>query len=533
MVSSDQARGAANAWRGVVLLVLCLLVAGISRWRETSHPLSFDEIFLLAGSVGQGMRTSEWTKRPNQLQDSAAPLTSVQDAPPLGTLWTNPVPYHPPLYIISLRLWREWWGGSDQVASAFSAFCSTLAIGLVFLALRQQVGDGLATLTCLILGLSPMQIHLGTEVRGYALAFLWTAIAVWLMVWIEKRGPTRATVWLLGLVTLPLMLTHYFALGSCLAIALWGWWRLPRRDQLHLLGGLVLAGIVFVLAWGPFFRANVSDSGADFLKSNDPFWRRSLIYATDLPMRLLVYSRIRPLSACASLAMLGLVGLQLKRRDTEVLPWALLLLLPLLLLLGMDGASSTKHTSFTRYYAIALIGMPAAAIVAAFRWRPAVAWGLGLVLLAWVVADSRTPRDIGSLYAYPAQQAFLPAIQSGPADRPMVIYCSPREARMLMGLSLYFELQHAGLHSHPTMMALDPSQEAMSALRSGCRDDRFWLLVPGELRKDRQLPEDLRARLQDAEVDGEAVSVPRGSGYISPRPPAVLWLMRFKTPTTS
>lgn len=521
-------RNAANSWRSLVLLVLCVLVAGIGRVRETDHPLSFDEIWLLAGSVGQGQRLPAWFVTPNQMQENDAPLTSLEGALPLSSIWKQPVPFHPPLHIATLRLWRELWGGSDRVASALSACCSLITIGLVFLALRQQVGDPFATLICLIMGLSPLQIQLGTEVRGYALAIAWTAFAVWLMVRIEKSGPRLAAVYVLGLTTLPLMLTHYFAVGNCFAILFWGCLRLPRPYRLHLLASLLLAGLLFGLTWGPYFMGNVR-VGANFLLSDDPFWRRSLVYAMDLPMRLLVYSQSRPLTACVSLALLSLVAMQVWRRDTEVLPWALMLLVPLGLLLLMDGIQSTKLTSFTRYFAMASIGMPTASLLAAFRWRPKVGWALGIALLGWVLYDSDLPRDIGSFYTYPAKQAFVPSIAAGPPQRPIVYWWGTSVAAQSIDQSLYLEMLHAGLEGHPTMVLKQEPSDALRALRAACRDDRFWLIVPRPLAKDGQLPAEVQLQLQGTEVEGSPVGVPRGPGYLSPRPAATLWLLRFST----
>ena len=523
-------RNSANSWRSLALLALVLLVAGIGRVRETDHPLSFDEIWLLAGSVGQGQRLQVLSVTANQMQENDAPLTSLEGTQPLSSIWKQPVPFHPPLHIATLRLWRELWGGSDRVASMLSACCSVLTIGLAFLALRQQVGDRFATLTCLIMGLSPLQIQLGTEVRGYALAIAWTSFAVWLMVRIEKSGPTLAAVYLLGLTTLPLMMTHYFAVGNCFAILLWGCLRLPRPYRLHLLASLLLAGLLFGLTWGPYFMGNVDRDGTSFLLSDDPFWRRSLVYATDLPMRLLVHSQNRPLSACVSLALLTLVAMQVWRRDAEVLPWALMLLLPLALLLFMDGIKSTKLTSFTRYFAMASIGMPTASLVAAFRWRPKVAWAIGFALLGWVLLNFGTPRDIGSYYTYPAKQAFVPSIAAGPPQRPIVFWWAKSDSASFVPHSLYLEMLHAGLQSHPTMVLKSDRFDALRvqrALREACRDDRFWLIVPRPLAKDGQLPAELRARLPGTEVEGQPVSVPRGPGYLSPRPAATLWLLRF------
>jgi len=122
--------------------------------------------------------------------------------------------------------------------------------------------------------LSPLQSHLSTEVRSYPMVIAFMSIAAWLVVRIETLGVTRWQVWSLGLLCLPMMLSHYFASGPCLAIAIWGLWRLRGRMRLNFLMAVAVAAGLFLTLWVPFAWRDVSElDGNEFLISHDPMKR--------------------------------------------------------------------------------------------------------------------------------------------------------------------------------------------------------------------------------------------------------------------
>jgi hypothetical protein len=257
----------------VISLVICLFIAGVSRLPNLGAALTADEVWMLAGSVGHGRDIGLFWKR-DVVQTALISPTDLKTARPVQEIWTNNVEFHPPLHSQLLRLWRELIGGSGQKARAYSMAWSFVTIGMIFAALRLQFNSLVATCAALILALSPLQSHLSTEVRSYPMVIAFMSIAAWLVVRIETLGVTRWQVWSLGLLCLPMMLSHYFASGPCLAIAIWGLWRLRGRMRLNFLMAVAVAAGLFLTLWVPFAWRDVSElDGNEFLISHDPMKR--------------------------------------------------------------------------------------------------------------------------------------------------------------------------------------------------------------------------------------------------------------------
>src|SRR4051812_23206645 len=90
-------------------------------------------------STGRGAAHS--TLPMNVLIPRAPDVTSLHDAPP----WTSVVTHaddvvHPPLYWLSLRVWRTWFGEPIPTARLLSVLFSALSIVALFAAVRALSG---------------------------------------------------------------------------------------------------------------------------------------------------------------------------------------------------------------------------------------------------------------------------------------------------------------------------------------------------------------------------------------------------------
>jgi hypothetical protein len=527
--SSIPDRGGAR-WRSAdfLVLALCIAAALVVRWPRLSHDLSFDEIWHLSASAGRA-QSSVLTWKADVLHPAPNSPTALEDADSLQAVWTKGIPMHPPLHALSLRLWREAFGDSDYTASLYSTVWSLAAICFLFAAVRLQAGTGLASCAALTMAVSPVQADLGTEVRGYAMLIGLTSCAVWQAIRIEQFGATPRRAWLLGLSTCPLMLTEYFAIGPCLAIGIWAILTLSRAPRRHFIVSVGAAALIFLVACGPIAWGHLGRTNLlGFLKTDEPFWQGSGLMATDLPLRLLVYPRWRPVAAAGSMALLVITLLGV-RRSTRVLHWALMLIVPIATLLVLDVVQGAKQTAFVRYAAAASIGIPAAPALAAFVWRETAGWCLGWALVAVTVAGSGSPRDIGSPYFHHMQKALRATISAGPSERPIVALRQKAGNQQFYAKAILLQWSHApGIFPRPAMLLQDAPEAALSDRARATRDGRFWLLTHDLPVEESDPPAWLQKLLPAAHLVQPPLLVPAAGRGISPQPAVTLWLLEME-----
>ncbi len=518
-----------KVWRDVAAAMLCVVVALSVRSQAADHRLTTDEIWHLTISTGLGNQR-RWP--PDELQMNRPSLTSLDTAAPPLSVWA-PMKnvLHPPLYTFSLRWWREIFGGGDWTAAMYSTAWSIVAILFVFAAVRQQTGLGLTTCVGLAMALSPAQVHLGTEVRGYAMLMGLSAMGVWQMVRIEEGGATFRRVWLLGLTLCPLLLTHYFAIGGCAAVGAWGLLRLRGPMRWHLLASIAVAAAGFVVLWLPQAVSQIKDmeAGDGFLKTGLPFWRHSLPSGFAIPLRLFVSARTR----WAIAVSIGLVSVTVAGvwRRPALLPWLLMLVMPIGTLLVLDALRGTQHTWFVRYAAAAAVAIPAAPVLAAASLRPTAGWGLGLGFVALTAAGLGVSRDVGSPTFHHMTDAFLPVIARERPDTPLVAFSPPGRPHDYYANSMLVEWSHvAGFFPRPTMRLVEPTPADVQRLRDAAHGGRVWLVTSGEIADGANMPPWLHSLLPTARLLQPPLAIPAGGEPITPQPPVELWLLELGPP---
>lgn len=80
---------------------------------------------------------------------------------------------HPPLYYLSLKAWRSWFGDSEAALRALSLICSVLTVALTWIIGRQWFGASAATWGAGLLAFAPFAVYYAQEARMYAMLSMW------------------------------------------------------------------------------------------------------------------------------------------------------------------------------------------------------------------------------------------------------------------------------------------------------------------------------------------------------------------------
>jgi hypothetical protein len=308
---------------------------------------------------------------------------------------------------------------------------------------RQLNGSAAALWACLLMALSGQQIFYAQEVRGYSLIVALGLGALAVLLEIERRGVSPLRLLGLGALVLALVMTHYFTVGLVLGLAAYAGLRLPRRAARHVALTIGIAGLIFLLAWGPFMlkQRNAmgleTEGGAAFLleRGSGHLWhtlaRLVAVPAQSLaPATFMSAADLPPRVAWVSLPLF-LLPLAWLRRSPELLPWYLWVAGVLLPLAVLDLSRSSMHLAFPRYTLLAGPGVFAvvAAGFARFNgiWKhapPAIAVAACAGLLPASLREPASKTDwqpIASLAAA-SMQPGDPLIVTAPADRAPQVY---------------------------------------------------------------------------------------------------------------
>lgn len=348
-------RRASHQWRwpDFVALGLLLAFAITLQLRSAGSTLSFDELWHLSLSVGKAPAVGWFAY--DVLYESPARMTTIKGAPGLWQVWTGMAGVlHPPLYVTTLRLWREIFGDGDRVAQLYSITWAAVAIAATFAAVRLAMGRALAIVITLAVCCAQTQVYFAQEVRGYAMLIGLAAIALWLMQRVEAFGITRGGAIGVALMTLPILLTHYFGAGGAVAIALYGLIRF-RGQRRAFIAALAAAAIVYGIVWLPFALRQLAyiGTGDEFMHvaKVEPLHELSLLAAA--PLRLIVDRTATEQPEWMLGGLLFVLPCLCVRRSPWLLPWALWLSCAAGSLAVLDVARSTSHLALVRYVAVA------------------------------------------------------------------------------------------------------------------------------------------------------------------------------------
>jgi hypothetical protein len=325
---------------------------------------------------------------------------------------------HPPIYFLLLHPWAALWGESEFALRSLATVFGLLTIVGIYALVEQlerlsrptSAPSGWAALSAAALvALSPMQIHLSQQVRGYTLAL---ALTVWGGAALIRalRSPARAgTFWLLwALLSVGACYTHHLAAISVVSPGLFAvvfsWSRsrvkgrppiadpsasddpvLRRDGRRPLAWALVSVAILvagYVIPWAPRLVAQSESVRHDTIHPLD--WREfdDEIYGT-LCGTFSTPPLFEPLLPCVVTGLLITLWISLAIRGEWSARYLLVTGLFPVAMMVVYSCFSTRSILVARYYCFAQISWLAAlAILIATPPLPlraiVIAWTLGL-----------------------------------------------------------------------------------------------------------------------------------------------------------
>jgi hypothetical protein len=353
-LSSEPKWLAARGWIALLALIL-LMGAAVRLVSIDARSLWGDELWTLSMTVGRGINGG---LPANELvEPPIGRVTGLKDAVSWWRIWTDMEDYvtHPPLYFVTLRLWRELFGEGDIAARSLSVVFSLLSILLIY-DVGRLLSDRVTGLwAAALLALASPQILYALEVRNYTIQLPFALAAASALLRIEKSGPSWPRLVGLAAALLALVLSHYFAVGAALALGIWGLIRLRGVARLKTIGAMFASAALFLILWMP------------------TMWRQRLKFHVGLEDNFWLYDEApgRALRALGDCLLIPAKLLTRLESHTLLIGWLIAavvvaalfawrkrpdLQLPLLWLLGtiglitaLDMSRSSLHLHFIRY----------------------------------------------------------------------------------------------------------------------------------------------------------------------------------------
>jgi hypothetical protein len=258
----------ARHWPLLPILAVALL---LRLYRLDACALWTDELFSLQSSAGRGFWVEELPR--GVVMEPAARPTSLAAAAPVWDVYEGQATdTNPPLYYMVLRLWREAFGDSVDALRSLSVIATLGTVAAMYAAGAAMGGRGVAALAASLACVSATQIIYAHEVRGYAMAAAFAAVAGAAVLRIQRDGCTRARGAMLGASAALAVCTVYLAAMPVLAVAIHAGTQLrgAARRKTLIAGGAAAA--VTLLAIGPLLAQQRHYLGLrnQWLKSDGP-----------------------------------------------------------------------------------------------------------------------------------------------------------------------------------------------------------------------------------------------------------------------
>lgn len=421
-------------WIVVAALLAIVAIAVFVRSRDLNRVcLWYDEIWHAEVSNGHG---SEFHEIPiNQYIPRQINFVDAANARPW---WQIPrhMEYliHPPLYHLTLRLWRTFFGDAPSRLRILSASFSVLVVLLTFFAARFSANTYVGSFAALMMALSVSQIEEAQDGRGYTLLMAIGLLTAMVLQSLRREGlPARSVAIraaLIGIGAAAMMFTHYFAIGGCLAIGLFAAICLRGRARWLSLASLAIAAVVWTALWLPTVLQQlkcVPDTADIFLHETQPGWtQRTILRVLAMPCTLIADSTDQTAvwRIIVGIALLFAVVSATRRNPRSSILWLMWICGVIGCLAALDIARQTKHLTFVRYV---LLASPALMILLAmhaqdgFRSRR-IAIPILIVLgeiasLIWQGSPAEAP-DVRPMMSYLQQHVHSGDVLVLPSAQP-------------------------------------------------------------------------------------------------------------------
>jgi uncharacterized membrane protein len=468
----------------LALLFLIIVIAGAVRFHNlVQQSLFFDELWNVELATGRG--SMHFELEPGRLYpaDAAPRVTSLTDAPPAWTLWSNMRGVtHPPLYTILLRGWCTIFGTGDYATRSLSAVLSTLAVLVFFDAVRVMSGTTPALWAAAIMALAGPQIQLAQDVRPYALLILLGMAAIDVTARIERDGLTSRRAAALAACVFAMLLTHYFSVVAIAAVGLYVLIRTRGRTRTAVIAAFVIAGVVFAITWLPFMlrqSATLAESGDAWTRTNeDHHALHTLQRLALLPMRLMFEPLERSYVKAYVAAAVFVIPPMLFRRRPETLLWWLWLCATSFAIAALELLRTTHQLDELRYTILAGAGVYALLPLLAGALPPRPRW-LHHSLPAAAVLGCVVALPQAYLVWKPDYREIAQFIDARYRPGDAVVFSTSYDST-LFGSAMFMGVSHyARTYPWPFMILRgEPTPEQVQTLRSS---PGVWLVSPGAL----------------------------------------------------
>ena len=344
-----------------VALACILALAAFLRFHSIAdRGFFFDELWIVGLSSGHGSAFM------NMPVDTLLDQSNTVALPYARPIWEIPKhttgAIHPPGTFVMLRLWREVFGDSVTSVRGFSAAWSVIVVALCFVAGRSALGTRAGLWAALMSAVSIGNIDQAQDVRGYTM--LQAELLLTVIVLLKLRG--KPSSWpgaiAIGVGTLAMMYTHYFAAGACAAIVFGVITLVSGRTRWQTLAAITLAAIIWAITWLPHLRAQlalVPETADGFLLDHTayPLWSTLQRLAASPYQSLIGDPRVlHPITIVGGLLVVAILIVRVRRKDVEtkkvVRLWLAIIVGTLGTLLALDVARQTKHLEFMKYYVL-------------------------------------------------------------------------------------------------------------------------------------------------------------------------------------
>jgi uncharacterized membrane protein len=499
----------------ISLLTLIVIVAVPLRLHNvTRQNLWLDEFWALYFATGCG---DSIFQLPSNVIISHAPPVQFAGAPPVWHIWNGIASIaHPPLYLMTLRLWVDLLGSTDRSIRLMSALFSIGCVVLLYVAVLKSSGNSWqAIIASGLMAFSPIQIYYSQQARPYTMLQFIALVGGIALISIEKKRATLLYLLGLALAVLALALTHYVSAGLIAGWAIYSLVRLRGQTRYLTASMIAIAILIAAISWGPHLLAyRQTDPTNGYGEIHD----RNLAHLVlSIPQRVTLESNQDPLllsdngpwPIVVALAIICYaIPLLLVRKRPDLLFWWFWMAGAIAVIFLIDIFRHSTLLSISRLVILAAPGIYALLAVALpGRLGKCIPWVIlfGAVACAadyWIagppncpdiqtiansISREVTPRDVllitGDYYRAGSQEPpltyFVLSHYAGPLNCPIVFATAPLSISTRVELTKYPRIWMVGIDPHGDTQKILPGWQVHDIQGPGDSNLLWYVTPPG------------------------------------------------------
>lgn len=353
----------------ILVSVVLILATSLRLWNVNTPLMWFDEIATIVTCTAQSSAGNEKNFPKDVFISSPLNPTSIATAEPLSEVLKMQAieDVHPPGYYIVFYAWRKIFGDGFASVRMPSVLPSIASIFIVFLIGKQLFDKRTGLFAALLMSLATPQIIYADHVRSYCFLLFLGLMATYLLIRIEKNGPSFLLNSSLTIFAFALAFTHYFSFGFLLALGIYSVIRLKGKTLWSTIASFFSGAVIFLIVWGTamwnqFFGDAYWKSVYYTTRQNPQIAQHAWSFLSAWPERMFLHLPPQIPDRPPDLIFIFLLfGLAVIWKRNLLLPW-LLLVGTVGFVWGMDVYRDTFHFIEIRY---TLMAAPALYLVIA------------------------------------------------------------------------------------------------------------------------------------------------------------------------